>query len=94
MNKNKKGRPYKYPDSFMYFLAFLHIAFLPFRQLEGFLIGLSRYISEIKAADYTTIFKRLKKIKIDIPLQELNDDIIVALDSTGMKVSRMRKNSP
>ena len=30
---------------------------------------------------------KIKKIKIDIPLQELNDDIIVALDSTGMKVS-------
>jgi len=47
----------------MNFLAFLHIAFLPFRQLEGFLTGLSRYIPKLKAADYTTIFKRLKKIK-------------------------------
>jgi len=87
MNKGKKGRPYEYPDSFMFFLAFLHIAFLPFRQLEGFLRGLSKYIPKLKAADYTTIFKRLKKIKIEFPLQELNDDIVVAIDSTGMKVS-------
>jgi len=87
MNKGKKGRPYEYPNSFMHFLAFLHIAFLPFRQLEGFLRGLSKYIPKLKAADYTTIFKRLKKIKIEFPLQELNDDIVVAIDSTGMKVS-------
>jgi len=87
MNKGKKGRPYEYPDSFMFFLAFLHIAFLPFRQLEGFLRELSKYIPKLKAADYTTIFKRLKKIKIEFPLQELNDDIVVAIDSTGMKVS-------
>ncbi len=87
MNKGKKGRPYEYPDSFMFFLAFLHTAFLPFRQLEGFLIGLSKYIPKLKAADYTTIFKRLKKMDIELPLQEIGNDIIVALDSTGMKVS-------
>jgi len=87
MNKNKRGRPYEYPNSFMQFLAFLYIAFLPFRQLEGFLRGLSKYIPKLKAADYTTIFKRLKKIEIEFPLQELDNDIIVAIDSTGMKVS-------
>ena len=91
MNKGKKGRPYEYPDSFMFFLAFLHIAFLPFRQLEGFLRELSKYIPKLKAADYITIFKRLKKIKIEFPLQELNDDIVVAIDSTGMKVSSRRE---
>ena len=47
MNKNKKGRPYQYPDSFMNFLAFLYIAFLPFRQLEGFLKGLSICIPKL-----------------------------------------------
>ncbi|MCD6171427.1 MAG: hypothetical protein J7J36_03300, partial [Thermoplasmata archaeon] len=40
-----------------------------------------------KAADYTTIFKRLKKIKIEFPLQEIDNDIILAMDSTGMNVS-------
>ena len=42
MNKNKKGRPYQCPDSFMNFLAFL-----PFRQLEGFLKGLSICIPKL-----------------------------------------------
>ena len=71
----------------MNFLAFLHIAFLPFHQLEGFLTGLSRYIPKLKAADYTTIFKRLKRIKIEFPLQEIDNDVILAMDSTGMNVS-------
>jgi len=87
MNKRKKGRPYSFPDSFMRFLAFLYIAFLPYRQLEGFLRGLAKYISKLQTADYTTIFKRLKKIKVEIPFQELGDNIVVAVDSTGMKVS-------
>ena len=39
MNKGKRGRPYTFPHSFMLFLSFIHIAFLPFRQLEGFLKG-------------------------------------------------------
>ena len=87
MNEKKRGRPYQFPDSLMQFLAFVHIAFLPYRQMEGFLRKLSQYIPKIKAADYSTICKRMKKIDIPLPEKEFNDDIIVALDATGMKVS-------
>lgn len=87
MNYKKRGRPYKFPESFMIFLAFIHVAFLPFRQIEGFLRKLSEYIPKLKAADYSTICKRLRKINIDLPLQDLGNDVIIALDSTGMKVS-------
>ena len=48
LNRGKRGRPYKYPHSFMLFLAFLHVAFLLFRQLEGFLRGLDK-----AGVDYT-----------------------------------------
>ena len=37
MNFKKRGRPYKFPESFILFLAFIHVTFLPYRQLEGFL---------------------------------------------------------
>ena len=50
MNKDKVGRPYLYPQTFMYFLAFIHIAFLPYRQIEGFLKGLSKLVPKIKPA--------------------------------------------
>jgi len=87
MNKGKRGRPYKFPNSLMTFLAFLHIAFLPFRQMEGFLRKLAEYISKLRAVDYSTICKRLQKMNIDLALQDISDDVIIALDSSGMKVT-------
>jgi len=87
MNEKKRGRPYQFPNSLMQFLAFVHIAFLPYRQMEGFLRKLSQYIPKLKAADYSTICKRMKKMDIKLPEEKLGNDMIVALDSTGMKVS-------
>ena len=87
MNYKKRGRPYTFPESLMTFLAFIHVAFLPFRQMEGFLRKLSEYISKLHAADYSTICKRLQKMNIDLPLQDTGNDVIIALDSSGMKVS-------
>ena len=86
MNKGKVGRPFVYPENFMYFLAFIHIAFLPFRQIEGFLRKLSEFIPKIKSADYSTICKRLKKLDVNLP-ENLGGDIVVAVDSSGMKVT-------
>lgn len=87
MNEGKRGRPFKFPERLMEFLAFLHVAFLPYRQMEGFLRKLSEYIPKLEAADYTTICKRLQRIQLDISLQDISDDVIVAVDATGMKVS-------
>ncbi|MCD6148512.1 IS5 family transposase [bacterium] len=86
MNRNKIGRPFIYPENFMYFLAFIHIAFLPFRQIEGFLRKLSEFIPKIKSADYSTICKRLKKLDVNLP-ENLGRDIVVAVDSSGIKVT-------
>ena len=35
----------------------------------------------MKVADYTTIYKRLKKIKLELP-SHAGNDVIIALDST------------
>ena len=86
MNKGKVGRPFLYPKSFMQFLAFIHIAFLPYRQIEGFLRKLSEYIPRLKAVDYSTICKRLKKLDIELP-KNLGEHIVIAVDSSGMKIS-------
>jgi len=86
MNRNKIGRPFIYPENFMYFLAFIHIAFLPFRQIEGFLRKLSEFIPKIKSADYSTICKRLKRLDVDLP-EQYEEDLIIAIDSSGMKVT-------
>ncbi|CAD7770360.1 Transposase DDE domain protein [Candidatus Methanoperedenaceae archaeon GB50] len=70
----------------MCFLAFLHVAFLPLRQMEGFLRKLSEYIPELKVADYSTVCKRLRKLDFELS-SNLGEDLVVAIDSSGMKIT-------
>lgn len=87
MNQGKRGRPFIFPQSLITFLGFLHAAFLPYRQMEGFPRKLSQYIPRLQAADYSTICKRMRGLDIELSLQDIPYDVIVALDATGMKVS-------
>jgi hypothetical protein len=88
LNFCKMGRPYEYPTSFIHFAATVHEIFhLPYRQMEGFFRKLSEYISGIKAADYSTFFKRIAKLDLNINNKNLPKDIILTLDSSGIKVS-------
>ena len=62
MNNNKKGRPYEFPEQFIKFMASVYIIFgMPYRQMEGFARKLSELIPSLKAADYTTLQKRIVK---------------------------------
>lgn len=84
MNKNKKGRPYEFPKQFIKFMAFAYIIFdMPYRQMEGFTRKLSELIPPLKAADYTTLQKRIVKMKLelDATISEKIDDVIIAVDS-------------
>jgi len=92
MNEKKRGRPYEYPEQFCKFTGFIHIIYsMPYRQMEGFLRQLSNFVSPLKAADYTTLFKRISLM--DLSLQETirekqkGDDIVIAVDSSGIKVT-------
>jgi hypothetical protein len=86
MNKGKNGHPFMYPNTFIQFsglmYTFLH---LPYRQLEGYLQALSGFIPELRSADYTTLWQRIAKLELNVPIPE--NDIVVAVDSTGMKVT-------
>jgi hypothetical protein len=86
MNKHKNGHPYRYPETFIQFsglaYAFLH---LPYRQLEGFLKALSGFVPGLRSADYTTLWQRITNLEFNIPIPD--NDIVVAVDSTGMKVT-------
>jgi transposase len=86
MNKHKNGHPYRYPETFIQFsglaYAFLH---LPYRQLEGFLQALSGFVPGLRSADYTTLWQRISTFELNIPMPD--NDIVVAVDSTGMKVT-------
>jgi hypothetical protein len=86
LNRGKLGRNYAYPWAFIELLMLIHVIFhLPYRQPEGFLRGLSKLVPEIKLADYTNIWRRGTKMKLDLFKTKLSSDepIVIAVDSTG-----------
>src|SRR3989304_770918 len=88
MNERKEGARYRYPESFVKLLAIVHAYVLPYRQLEGFMRALSQHVDGLKAPDYTTIWWRVAKMKVDVASSvELDKDVIIAVDSSGIKVS-------
>ena len=86
MNEGKVGEPYDYPDSFMQLLGYMRAYFhLPYRQTQGVVIAhASKKVPGIP--DYSTISRRINKLEIKIN-ERLGNDIVIALDSTGIKVA-------
>ena len=86
MNEGKVGEPYDYPDSFMQLLGYMRAYFhLPYRQTQGVVIAhASKKVPGIP--DYRTISRRINKLEIKIN-ERLGNDIVIALDSTGIKVA-------
>jgi hypothetical protein len=83
MNLDKVGEPYYYPDSFIellgYIRAYFHLSYrnLPYEEMG---INLER------SPHYSTISRRINKLKIGIN-KKLGNDIVIALDSTGIKLT-------
>jgi hypothetical protein len=92
MNKDKVGEPFHYPNTFLLLLGYAKIYFhLPFRQTEGIAQG-HAHGKVPSIPDYTTISRRINrldiKIKDDNKSRDFEDeDIIIAIDSTGIKVT-------
>jgi hypothetical protein len=94
MNASKHGRPFQYPESFIAWMASIHTFLqMPYRQMEGFARRLAAFISGLKAADYTTLFHRIQHLDLSLPVvpELLAEDVIVAADSTGIKVTNRGK---
>jgi transposase len=91
MNKGKEGPHYRYPNSLISLLATVHAYLLPYRQLEGFLRMMSIHIKKLKEVvpDFTTIWWRVERMKIhlDPNINPEKNDIVIAVDSTGIKVT-------
>ena len=90
LNRGKLGRRFAYPWAFIELLMMIHVIFhLPYRQLEGFLRKLSELIPEIKPTDYTNIWRRGTQLKLNIPetISASDDPVVIAVDSTGIKVT-------
>jgi len=86
MNNGKKGAQYDYPDSFVQLLGYMRIYFHPpYRQTEGVVRAhAKKKVPSIP--DYSTISRRVNKLDIKIN-EKFGNDIVIALDSTGIKVA-------
>jgi len=89
LNKGKRGHPFIYPGQFIQWMACIHSIFqMPYRQMEGFTIALSKVLPSLQSADYTTLFRRIQQMPIVLPeIHDQGDDLVVAVDSTGIKVT-------
>jgi hypothetical protein len=86
MNDGKEGASYRYPHSFVQLLGYMRVYFhLPYRQAEG-VVRAHTGKRILSIPDYSTINRRVNKM--DIKLNEkLGNDIVIAVDSTGIKVA-------
>lgn len=88
MNEGKVGKPFEYPESFLAMLAVVHAYLLPYRQLEGFTKALTKHVDGLDAPDYTSIAWRVARMDVSIgPSIKEEDDIVIAADSSGIKVA-------
>lgn len=90
MNTGKRGRPFQYPESFIAWMANVYsVLQMPYRQMEGFVRRLAVFIPNLKAADYTTLFRRIRVLDLSLPVASdlLAEEVTVAVDSTGIKVT-------
>jgi hypothetical protein len=92
MNENKNGKKFKFPDSFILAIGYIRVYFhLPYRQTEG-IIKPTVGKNIPSHPSYSQICRRVNKL--DVPTKRSDDDddddgkdIIIAIDSTGIKVT-------
>lgn len=90
MNSHKRGRHYLYPIPFIQWVAAIYVLFsIPYRQMEGFLRKLSPFVHQDLAADYTTLFRRIRLFELPLSetIKQNGEDVVIAIDSTGIKVT-------
>ena len=92
MNENKKGKRYKFPDSFILVIGHIRVYFhLPYRQTEGIIKATGKNLSNHPC--YSQICRRVNKLDIVSNRTRIDDDddddgdIIIAADSTGIKAT-------
>ena len=91
MNKGKVGPPYRLTPSYIQLLTAVRYLYqMPYRQLEGFTRSLHNLVPKLPSADYSGLRKRILALTPD-PYQDLDEkeeSISIAVDSTGVKVNR------
>ncbi len=88
MNKNKKGKPFVFPNSFILVIGYIRTSFrLPYRQTEGIINATGKRLLPA-IPSYGHICKRINQLNINIKKDKMDDDdLIISIDSTGIKVT-------
>jgi hypothetical protein len=88
MNKNKKGKPFTFPNSFILVIGYIRTSFrLPYRQTEGIINVTGKCLLPANPS-YGHICKRINKLNINIKRGKMDDDdLVIAVDITGIKVT-------
>ena len=89
MYKNKKGKPCTFSDSFILVIGYIQTSFyMPYRQTMD-TIRATRKLQIPANSSCGHICKGINKLNIDIKRGKINDDdeFIIAIDSTGSKVT-------
>jgi hypothetical protein len=101
LKARQRGRPPKYSDGAIECLLTLKAVFcLPLRATEGFGRSLVKLLgAEVAVPDYTTLSRRSKRLKVDVPVSRRQDKLHIVVDSTGLKVYgegewKVRKHGP
>ena len=85
MNQDKEGKPYLYPNSMIEFLGILHAKSFDYRALQGIVNVLSCKFDNFPVICYSQICRRVNKINIKFTTN--NQNLIVGVDGSGIKVS-------
>ena len=93
MNKNRKVKPFVFPNSFSLVIGYIRYSFhLPYTQTEGIINATGKSLP-LKSS-YGHICKRIDRLRVNINNGRINDNnnddeyiIIAAADSTSIKVT-------
>ena len=85
MNKDKKGHPFEFPESLIYFQAVLN-QWVNFRGIEGVTRKIESYGLVPKHNDYSSAFRRIKKMGTEIERPE-KKNVSATTDGSGIKMN-------
>jgi len=86
MNAGKRGGQYEYPDSLIQFAANVKdYSGMASRVVEGFLLGLSAYVPNVKRCDHTTLCRRINEFSKAL---KNRGGFTIAIDSSGLTPAR------
>jgi hypothetical protein len=89
MNVDKEGARFAYPESYIRYAGIVRCLIgLEFRQLEGFLIGVSRFV-KIPVPDYSTLQRRFNKLPAELHIKpkKPGEPFWLAIDASGICVT-------